>query len=231
MGFSSSVRGLDISTASEHLRSSSASRADINSPGPAFGRPGSTSTFLGRHILPQAGTRLPWAGLYVSWPAYLCPGRHWWGQGLLRLFPGRHVSFLAGFPALGPTYSNFGPFWPEHASSGPVLASLAGICKSGPRLGCQRRRQYRWASNPFQRAASGLCWAPAGPWPQPAAVSRPVSVPAESWTPARPPSWRGVTASGFPSMGRAAPLFLRSVRQQAEKSSPSQAGMSSCGQS
>jgi hypothetical protein len=102
MGYSSLARGLDISTASEHYRSSSASRADINSPGPAYGCPGSTSALPGQHIHPRAGTQLPRAGIYMSRPAYLCPGRHMWARFQLRHFPAGIYLFLAGILACGP---------------------------------------------------------------------------------------------------------------------------------
>jgi hypothetical protein len=49
MGSSSLAWGLDISIAFEHCMSSLASRADINSPGPAYDCPGSTSASPGRH--------------------------------------------------------------------------------------------------------------------------------------------------------------------------------------
>jgi hypothetical protein len=76
MGSSSSARGLDISIAFEHYRSSSASRADVNSPGPAYGCPGSASALPSRHILPRAGIQLPLADIGGFRPAYKCSGQN-----------------------------------------------------------------------------------------------------------------------------------------------------------
>jgi hypothetical protein len=113
MGSSSSTRGLDISTASDHCRSSSASRADINLPGPAFGCPGSTSASPGRHSASSGwhiyvpanicGARvdsgIPPAGIYVFWPEYTSAGRHiaiLAFLGRIKLVLGRIRPFPAG---------------------------------------------------------------------------------------------------------------------------------------
>jgi hypothetical protein len=131
MGPSLFARGLDISIASKHFRSSSASRADINSPGPTFGCPGSTSTFLGRHILPWAGTRFPRAGIGGSRPTYVGPGST---PALL----GRHISLLgqnsrlqAGIYLFRPLLARTCGSWAGSGFSGAFSAFLAGFGSPG----------------------------------------------------------------------------------------------------
>jgi hypothetical protein len=97
-------------------------------------------------------------------------------------------------------------------------------------------------------AASGLRWPRLGlglslprfPARSPSRLGLGFSLPRfPAWTPSRPQNGprlglrpgKELRPPAFPSMGQAAPSFLRSVRQQAEKSSPSRAGVSSCGQS
>jgi hypothetical protein len=71
--------------------------------------PGLISTRLDRHMAVldllwhfRAGTRLPRAGIHMSRPEYLCPGRHMWAQGWLRRFSAGIYNFLAGILACGP---------------------------------------------------------------------------------------------------------------------------------
>jgi hypothetical protein len=145
--------GLDISTASEHCRSSSASRADSNSPGPAFGRPGSTSTFLGRYILPRVGTRLPRAGIFMSRPTYLGPGSTPALPRLTYIFSDRNICLRA----------EIYQFW--HFLAG-ISQSRANLSLSRPALGAQGPG---WANTPARQqvpasSTPGGYWAPAGPW-------------------------------------------------------------------
>jgi hypothetical protein len=61
--------------------------------------PGLTSTRPGRHTaIPdlhrhlRADTRFPRASIFMSWPAYLCPGRHIYVRGQLRHSPSQHIT-------------------------------------------------------------------------------------------------------------------------------------------
>jgi hypothetical protein len=82
-------------------------------------RPGQHTAFPDLHRHLRAGTRLPRAGIYVSRPAYMCPGRHVWARGQLRHFPAGIYLFLAGIYVYGLTHIDFGPLWPEFSGSGP----------------------------------------------------------------------------------------------------------------
>jgi hypothetical protein len=84
---------------------------------------GLTSTRPGRHTGIPDLHRLPLAGIFLPRPTYLCPGRHMWGRGQLRQFPGRHICFPAGLYVNRPAYILA---WPEFTSAGrhfPILAS------------------------------------------------------------------------------------------------------------
>jgi hypothetical protein len=89
--------------------------------------PGLTSTRPGRHsAVPdphrhlRAGTRLPRASIFMSRPAYLCPGRHMWGRGQLWHSPGWHICFPIGIHAYGLAYSDSVLSWLEQVCPRPV---------------------------------------------------------------------------------------------------------------
>jgi hypothetical protein len=173
MKSSLSAQGLNISIAFEHFRSSSASRADINSPGPAFGYPGSASIFLGQHILPRPA--LGFLGL-----AYLCPGRHIYVLAdicgpkvdlafpwLAYMFSGRNSHLRAGMQHIRPLLASINSFWaipgqsrPADVAAKPIPAWAVAL---KPGLGSSHQSRCR-----LGRPAANAGWAsvfsfPAGP--------------------------------------------------------------------
>jgi hypothetical protein len=156
MKSSSSARGLDISIASEHFRSSLASRADINSPGPAFGCPGSTSTFSGQHILPRAGTRLPRASIFMSRPTYAGLRSTLAFPWPAYTFSGHNSCLRAGVQHIRPLLAGINIFWAVPGQSRPVDAVAGPIPAWAIALkpGLGGSHQSRWV---------GLPQIPAGP--------------------------------------------------------------------
>jgi hypothetical protein len=110
MGSSSSTRGLDISIASEHCKSSSTSWADLNSPGPAYGCPGSASASPGRHSIPS--------GRHIYAPADIC------GPGVNSGTPS------AGIYVFRPEYTSLGQIITISAYSGRILQVLGHVAAS-----------------------------------------------------------------------------------------------------
>jgi hypothetical protein len=120
MGSSSSAQRLDISIASEHCRSSSTSRADLNSPGPAYGCSGSTPASLGRHSA--------FSGRHIYVPADIC------GAGSTPTFPrpaymfsGRIIRQRSGIYQIWPSLAGIHVCWAGIAIFWPAWASISKI--------------------------------------------------------------------------------------------------------
>jgi hypothetical protein len=180
---SSSARGLDISIASEHCRSSSASRADIKLPGPAYGCPKSTSASPGRHSASSGWHICLPAGIYVSRPTYVGPGSTPTLLGRHISFSGQNIHLWADTYRFRPTLAGVFRIWAGTAKSRLAWASAVGArCRAGsfqpdglapssswpahpglPSVASPGRSDLR--SGPLARAAPAIPadgWAPAG---------------------------------------------------------------------
>jgi hypothetical protein len=135
MGSSSFARGLDISTAFEHCRSSSTSRADLNSPGPAYGCPGSTSASPGRHSISSGRHIYAPASIFMSRPAYVGPGSTPAFPRLAFMFSGWNIHLRASIWRFWPFLAGISSSWADLGHSRPALAVFwlrLGPCSGAP---------------------------------------------------------------------------------------------------
>jgi hypothetical protein len=195
MGSSSSARGLDISIASKHCRSSLSSRADINLPEPAYGCPESTSASPGRHSASSGRHIYVPAGIFMSRPIYVGPGSTLALHGPAYNSPGRHIIFpgqnsrsWAGIQRIRPFLADISSSWanPGWASGGQIPAGpapgLPGWAGARPsrlgRIGFPRLGQFSGvAAVPAGLARDGSRLGRRGALPR---LGRPLPSPARS---------------------------------------------------
>jgi hypothetical protein len=183
--------GLNISTASEHCRSSSASRADINSPRPAYGCPGSTSaspdrrsTSSGQHIL-CPGRHILCPGRHIYVPANICGARVDSGTSLANI-----CVFWLAFPFVGRHRQVLAFSGRDTKVLGRNHALPARPARVMSRLGCHRLSNPSWVGVPSNPSWADAGWIPTGP-ARGGSSARPIApLPAgllgSSSTPARP---------------------------------------------
>jgi hypothetical protein len=105
----------------------------------------------------------------MTWPAYLCLGRHMWVQGRLRRSPGRHITSPAGIHIFWPEFTFLGRIMSKPALPWPASADLGPTQQSRPAWARTVEAWYR----PGRRHPGG----PASPSSRPAHPGLPEAAP------------------------------------------------------
>jgi hypothetical protein len=116
----------------------------LQPPGLTSTRPGRHTAVLDLHRHLRAGTRLPWAGIFMSRPTYLVSPPTYMGPGLTPTFPRLVYMFFGRIMRL---WAGIWRFWPSLAG---INSSWAGFGLSWPAMSGQ---QPGWADAPRPRLA------------------------------------------------------------------------------